>query len=173
MSGNYVLTEDVEEKLFLLIAGGNYPGVACEAVGISTNVYHNWIKRGEGRDRTRPPTSETVAFAARMRQAEALAEVKVVEEVKKGMEKDPSLGLKFLSRRWRERWGEVVTHKNDWTFHAIVSLKNGEVTWDDLKGAYNETQLAEIKARMLESGDEVEGQFTEVNQEESVESDAA
>ena len=165
------LTPEDEETLFNLVADGNYPAVACAAVGISVTQYSNWIKRGEGRSRDHAATPEYVAFATKMRQAEAKAEVHAVQKVKEGMDKNPELGLKYLGRRFRERWGEVVTHKNDWTITAITMLKNGDVKWADLQGTFDADALAEIKTRLLESGET--GEWEEVQpQDEKVEVNA-
>ncbi len=165
-----ILDPDLEEKLASLIQQGNYPETACAAVGISIQQYRMWMKRGEGKDRTKAATPEYVAFAVRMRRAEAEAEINLVKVATEGAVKDPSIAVKVLGRRFRERWGEVITHKNDWTFNAIISLKNGEVTWDDLKGTFNENQLEEIKNRLLESGEE--GEWSEIPQDAVVEQDA-
>ncbi len=162
-----ILDPDLETKLSDLIRAGNYPETACAAVGVSIQQYRQWMKRGEGRDRTRAATPEYVAFALKMRQAEAEAEINLVKVATDGAVKDPSIAVKVLGRRFRERWGEVITHKNDWTINAILSLKNGEVTWEDLKGTFNDNQLGEIRTRLLESGEE--GEWSEIPQVEVVE----
>lgn len=162
-----ILEPELEDKLYALIKDGNYATTACAAVGISAAQYNGWIKRGEGRDRGKPATPEYVAFAVKMRKAEAEAEIALVKIATDGAIKDPSIAVKVLSRRFRENWGEVITHKNDWTFNAIISLKNGDVTWEDLKGTFNETQLEEIKVRLLESGEE--GEWSEIIEPSQVE----
>lgn len=161
------LEPEIESQLAELISKGNFPSTACAAVGISYQQYNTWMKRGEGRDRGKPATPEYVAFAIRMRKAEAEAEIGLVKIATEGAIKDPSIAVKVLGRRFKENWGEVVTHKNDYTFHAIIALKNGEVTWDDLKGTFTETQLEEIKVRLIESGEE--GEWSEIKTDDVVE----
>ena len=165
-----VLTEEITEALYNLIKAGNYSSVACRALGLYPGVYSNWLRQGEGRDRRQPATPETVAFAIRMRQAEAEAEVAAVKVVVEGSIKDPTLGLKFLGRRFRNRWGEFEVHKVDWTIRAINMLKAGDVTMDDLVKTFDKPALEEIKARMLESGEEAE--WVEIEKKENAEKNA-
>lgn len=162
-----VLTPEIIEKLFDLVRAGNYPQTACRALGLNPAMFANWMRQGEGKDRHRSPSPETQAFAIRMREAEAKAEIASVETVVEGGLKDPTLALKFLSRRFRDRWGEVVEHKMDWTIRAIGMIKSGDVTWEDLEKTFDAPALAEIKARLLEEG-ATEGEFTEIENKQEV-----
>jgi hypothetical protein len=68
-----LLTPDVHQGIVSSIRAGAYDYVAAEAYGISQATFHEWIRRGEGRDRGRPRDPRYAAFAADVRQAHAQA----------------------------------------------------------------------------------------------------
>ena len=148
MTQSVKITPEIEDELYRLISAGNYPAIACQAVGIPPSLYTNWIKRGEYRDRRGDPTPDQVRFAQRMREAEALAETKVVQAITdpKTLEKYPELGLKFLSRRYKDRWGDTQEININWTLQAVQYIKDGEMTLKDLADEISPARLAEIKA---------------------------
>lgn len=156
------LTTELEDKLYALIEAGNFVDVACRAVGIFPEVYRRWIKRGEGKDRDLPSTPEYERFANRMREAEAIAETKIVQMVKDGIPKDPSLGLKFLSRRFKDRWSETVKHEVSWVIKAIHMLKTGEVTLEALQSELPADDYELVKTKYLENPT-VDGEYVEID----------
>ncbi len=96
--GSVSLTTEVEEKILALIRGGAWGYAAAEAAGVSARTYYEWLARGEGRS-ARGSTPKLVAFAKRVRQAEAEARVLAEAEVYRTR---PAL---WLSRRARSKPG--------------------------------------------------------------------
>lgn len=160
------ITPQLIETVAGLIEAGNYPKSACEASGLSYKTYLEWIKRGEGRNRHLPATPEYVAFAQRMRQAEAKAEVQVVDMVVKAIPKDPAIGLRFLGRRWKERWSESVEVNVNWLSKAILMVQNGEVTLEMLESELGPELTSEVRAQIEAPVEECE--FVEVVEENAL-----
>lgn len=159
---NDLLTPELTERIASLIESGNFPDIAAKACGISPATYRNWIKRGEGRDRNNPSSPEYVTFSNRMREAEALAESQYVKLVKDGSVKDPSLALKFLSRRFKDRWSETVKHEVSWVVKAIHMLRTGEVTLEALQGELPADDYELVKVKYLENPT-VDGEYVEID----------
>jgi len=156
------LTPELIEKIAALVEAGNFPEIASKACGIAPQIYRSWIKRGEGRDRKSPPSQEYVNFANRMEEAEAIAETKYVQLVKDGSPKDPSLALKFLSRRFKDRWSETVKHEVSWVVKAVHMLRVGDVTLEALEAELPAEDFEIVKTKYLESPT-VDGEYVEVD----------
>ena len=166
-SSSESITPEIEEKLYDLIKAGNYPSVACQAVGVSPSVYAHWIRRGEGRDRSMNGNPDQVRFARRMREAEAIAETNVVEQITKSVEKNPEMGLKFLSRRYRARWAESREININWTVKALEAIKAGELTLEDLEAEIGSEMTEKVKL-MIEAPQTVDGEYSVAPIEEQV-----
>ena len=97
------LTPDLSKKLLLLLERGNYLTVACEAVGITEKTYYNWLNWGaeEGRDVIYSQ------FRLKALAATAKSETKALEAWANAFDGDWRAAQKFLSIRFRNRWGEA------------------------------------------------------------------
>lgn len=162
------ITPDQENELYELIKAGNFPTVACQAVGLHPSTYARWIKRGEYRDREGKPTPDQVRFANRMREAEAMAETEVVKKISAAVEKDPEMGLKFLSRRFRARWAESREVNVNWTIKAVEAIKSGDLTLDDLRAELGDEMTEKVKQLLPQV---VEGEFVDAPIEAQVRDD--
>mgnify|MGYP001589622991 CR=1 FL=1 len=159
-----MIDQDTEDKLYELISQGNYPSIACQALGISQSRYSIWMRRGENKDRNAGPTPELVRFALRMREAEAKAETTAVKQITAQIEKNPELGLKFLGRRFSERWGEKKEINVSWTIRAVEMIKSGEVTLEALEAELGSQLTDKVKA-LLEAPQTIDGEFSVVKQD--------
>lgn len=165
MAQSQAITPDVEDRLVELIRQGNHPVVACQATGISPSTYNLWIRRGEYRDRGGNPTPEQVRFAKRMREAEANAETELVAIItnEDNLKKNPELALKFLARRYPDRWGEKKEININWVQKAVTYITNKEMTLQDLIDEGFGPQLVEqVKALLPPDGGTVEGTYTKI-----------
>lgn len=162
-----VVTPEIEDKLYDLIKAGNYPSIACQAVGLSPATYNHWIRRGEYRDRKASPNPDHVRFAQRMREAEAIAETEVVKKITESVDKNPEMGLKFLSRRYRARWAESREINVNWTIKAVEALKSGDLTIEDLEAEIGAEMTEKVKL-MLEAPQTIDGEYSVAPIEEQV-----
>jgi len=165
------ITPEIEEQLYQLIKAGNYPSIACQAVGLPQGTYGQWMRLGEHRSREANPTPEQVNFANRMREAEALAETIAVKQITDSFDKNPDLALKFLARRHKGRWGESREINVNWTIKALDSIKSGELTLEELELELG-TEMTDKVRKMIEAPMTVDGDFTVAPIEEEVKLDA-
>lgn len=98
-----LLTPELMNRLATLIATGNYPQVAIRAVGISTSQFRSWMILGsqasEGAYRD---------FYNVIKDAEAMAEMKMVKSWHDQMDKGYQAPRDFLARRFSSRWAERI-----------------------------------------------------------------
>ena len=100
------LTPELIEKLIPSIEAGNYIETVCQAHGISRNTYYLWLKKGES------AKAKTIYryFYDMVKDAEARAEQKLIEEWREKLKESPTNYKDFLERRYPERWGKKETH---------------------------------------------------------------
>ena len=100
------LTPELIEKLIPSIEAGNYIETVCQAHGISRNTYYLWLKKGES------AKAKTIYryFYDMVKDAEARAEQKLIEEWRDKLKESPTNYKDFLERRYPERWGKKETH---------------------------------------------------------------
>ena len=160
------LDRKLQETLIEYIRNGNHIRVACRAVGIHPGTYAKWVKWAEYKDRHNPapPPPELIAFIDKIREAEALCEAEMVGNIRSEALDDGELGLKFLSRRYPERWGErkeIHNYDKDWRVVALGMLRRGEVTLEALEESLPQELYSEV-AKMIEApqdGEIVEGEL--------------
>jgi transposase len=101
------LTPELIEKLIPSIEAGNYVETVCQAHGISRNTYYLWLKKGES------AKAKTIYryFYDMVKDAEARAEQKLIEEWRDKLKESPTNYKDFLERRYPERWGKKETVK--------------------------------------------------------------
>lgn len=164
------ITPEIEDQLYDLISAGNYPAIACQAVGVPAHIYNKWLKRGEYRDRTGNPTPDQVRFAQRMREAEAKAETTLVAAITnpKALETNPELALKFLSKRFKGRWAESKEINVHWTIKAVQAIKDGELAIEDLEAEAGIEATKQVRL-MLDGPEVVDGTFAPIEETVKVE----
>ena len=94
------------------------------------------------------PTPETESLATRIREAEAQAESNLVKYIMAKSEDDPDVALKFLSRRWPERWRErkeTVNTENTWQLQALEMIKAGTLTLEDIEESMGAELASEVR----------------------------
>ena len=105
------LTPELIEKLIPSIEAGNYIETVCQAHGISRNTYYLWLKKGES------AKAKTIYryFYDMVKDAEARAEQRLIEEWREKLQVSPTNYKDFLERRYPERWGkkDIVKHQGD------------------------------------------------------------
>lgn len=100
------LTPELIEKLIPSIEAGNYIETVCQAHGIGKVTYYRWIKKGE-----EAKTNNIYRyFWNAVRDAEARAEARLIEEWRNKLQESPTNYKDFLERRYPERWGKKETH---------------------------------------------------------------
>ena len=155
-----------QSTLLEFIRNGNHIRVACRAVGIHPSTYAKWVKWAEYKDRLNPepPPPELIAFIDKIREAEALCEVEVVKNIRSTAMDNAEIGLKFLSRRFPDRWSErkeIHNYDKDWRVVALGMLRRGEITREALEEALPKELYSEV-AKMIEApqdGEVVEGEL--------------
>ena len=160
------LDQKLQETIIEYLRNGNHIRVACRAAGISPVTYSNWVKWAEGKNRfaTKPPPPELIAFIDKIREAEALCETEIVKNVRADAMDSGELGLKFLARRYPERWGErkeIHNYDKDWRVVALGMLRRGEVTLEALEESLPKELYSEV-AKMIEApqdGEIVDGEL--------------
>ena len=162
------LDPKTQSTLLEYIRNGNHIRVACRAVGIHPNTYVQWVRWAEYKDRRNPnpPPPELIEFIDKVREAEAACEAEIVKNVRAEAMDDAEIGLKFLSRRYPERWGErkeIHNYDKDWRVVALGMLRRGEVTLEALEESLPKELYSEV-AKMIEPPQEesTEGEFKEL-----------
>jgi len=108
----YELPEDRITALLALIEVGNFFTVACRCAGVSAEVFNKWMKLGADPGSTSKSTVDPesakepyYSFARLVRQKEALAESRAVEQIQKAGDRDWRAAAHFLGTRSPNRWG--------------------------------------------------------------------
>jgi hypothetical protein len=99
-----LLTPELEGRFVGMLLKGTYRTVAARACGLSPITVERWIKRGRGKDPTRPPFPEYVRFVRLVEQAEAMVESDVTGNIVHRSKYDHNAGLAWLRTRYPERW---------------------------------------------------------------------
>ena len=107
------LTPETQAAIVAALEKGNYRATAAAAAGIHRNTLLDWEKRGESGE------EPYVDFLTAMQQAEAKAEMDLVEEIRNARPGTPGVSgadlwqakAWMLERRWGAKWsGKVKTH---------------------------------------------------------------
>lgn len=103
------LTPEIQEQFCSLISNNSHFATACKAIGIAENSIRSWIKAGademadDGVTVVRFAREPFRTFRIEVEKAQAIAELVLVDEVRKGGWKGAAW---LLSRRYGERWRE-------------------------------------------------------------------
>lgn len=93
------LTDDRARKILIALANGSYRGPAAEFAGIPEETLSRWMKR------TGEPYE---TFQKWVREAEAHAELRMVNAITSAANQRPEFAVTFLERKFPERWGRAV-----------------------------------------------------------------
>lgn len=98
------LTKEITKKICDLIEAGNFINAVCGHVGISEPTFYGWYNLGKEAGK-----GKHYDFYMAVETAKAAGEVKVVEGIVEAGKKDWRAAAWFLSRRYKERWGDKPT----------------------------------------------------------------
>ena len=93
------LTPEVQTKIVAAVRAGNYARVAAQCAGIGESTFYRWLEQGEAEEEG--PFRE---FWEAIKAAEAEAEARAVEMVRKHMKDSWQAAMTFLERRHPDRW---------------------------------------------------------------------
>lgn len=96
------LNDQLMDIFCRLVAMGNYYRACCNAVGITTETFNNWMRYGRAAVSDDDPYRR---FYIAVKRADAEAEVFAVRKWKSHFEYDYRAARDFLARRYPERWG--------------------------------------------------------------------
>lgn len=108
------------EKLVRIVAGGAHREPAAAFIGVDRATLFRWLKKGaEGLE-------PYVSFRNAMAAAESQAELTMTKVLVESGKKDPQWALKFLERRFAERWaqrnGDVPPLEPEAPVQVVVNL---------------------------------------------------
>lgn len=98
------LTPEKHEEIVRMITEGQYACTACAAVGINPATYYRWLEKGKA-DIEADTKSIYRDFCEAIDEAEAHAELRAVDTVRRHSIMDPGTAMQFLGRRFPARWG--------------------------------------------------------------------
>jgi len=106
------LTDEATDKLLSLLRAGSYVDVACDAAGVARRTFYKWWKQGDpaGSD---PAFAELREFRARVEQAKADAESRLVAVVASAARENWQAAAWQLERRYPERWARPSQRDRD------------------------------------------------------------
>jgi len=106
-----LLTEEVVERLTVMLRAGNYLHVAISAAGISRATFGTWMQRGTSK---RASDAPYVDLRKRVETARAEGEVRMVTVIARAAQNgDWRAALVLLEREFPERWGPVGVRMRD------------------------------------------------------------
>lgn len=102
------LTPEVADKVVMAVRSGAPLEVAAQSQGIAPMTFWGWMRRGEGRDPTRPALPVFAEFAQRVRAAEATAHMEFVIPIRKRAvnREDWQAAAAYLRMRWSKNYAE-------------------------------------------------------------------
>jgi len=111
------LTPDVQDRIVQAVRGGNYIQVAARYAGIGEVTFYEWLKKGE----TDVEGGIYRNFLKAIKDAEALAEIEAVAQVRLASRENWAAGMTWLERKFPQRWGrhERTEHTGDITIRVV------------------------------------------------------
>lgn len=138
------LTPEKTQEIFNLLAGGNTHDTAAALAGISEATFYNWLKRGREASEKgshRKADQPYIDFFQNVKKAEALAEAKRIEIIRKASEgngpfdnPDWKAAAWYLERRYPEKWGRrdrlkaelehsgEVTERHEYDIKQVIEI---------------------------------------------------
>jgi hypothetical protein len=102
-----LLTDAVATTICRFLRGGMSRGGAGAKAGVDRSTIAEWIRRGEGREATRPGNERFAAFAAAVHSAEADSEEIMLRRCLEST--DGRVQLALLERRHRADWQAALS----------------------------------------------------------------
>lgn len=93
------LTPELHERIVNLIKAGNYDETAIAVVGVSTNTFYEFMKKGK-----EPGRNKHTRFFTAVEKAKAWSEARDVSIITKNTEKDWRVAAWKLERKHPKRW---------------------------------------------------------------------
>ena len=165
------LTPAVQEAIVEGVRLGMSLSSAAERVGVAAATANDWMRRGEGRHRQKPPTPSFVAFAAAVKRAEAELEATMLERVHaaalSGQPQTWQAAMTLLERRFPDRYGRF-----DRTRHEhVVSVDEATEAFRSLIGTAIQFIAPERRSEFLDAITSAETAYDEPLELEAGEAD--
>lgn len=133
------LTDEITDRLVLMLRAGNYIDVACRAAGIAKATYHKWMALGRSQA---PRHTAHRLFRERVQRASSEGETVNVAVIASAARSNWQAAAWLLERQAPERWGRVSVRARD----GVAPLAVPEIaTADDPFAEIDE--LAEVRRR--------------------------
>ena len=100
------LTDELAQRMLQVIRSGGYDEAACALVGVSQQVFREWMRRGNP-EGTAPLDEPFRRFRAEVEKARAESEARSVAVIANAAPKNWQAAAWLLERRWPERWARV------------------------------------------------------------------
>jgi transposase-like protein len=98
------LTKELIKKAHGYISQGHYAIVVCSYLGISEATYYKWIQKAK-EDQQNEKQSIYVEFFESVKEAEAIAEMKHIENIKQASDEGTwQASAWYLERKHKDRW---------------------------------------------------------------------
>ena len=105
-----LLTSEVAEQMVAMLRAGNYLHVALNAVGVSRQAFHDWMRRGRS---AKPEDAEFKLLRDRVDQARAQGEARAVAQIAQAAATSWQAAAWLLERQYPDRWGRVSVRYRD------------------------------------------------------------
>lgn len=121
------LTQEVIDKVYEVLLEGNYANVACELAGICETSYYKYIREAK-KDEDAGIESIYTKFAQTIKKAEAEAEKKYLETIKKASINTWQAAAWYLERKHRQKWATrtEIEHSGDVGVRIIDDIGDEE-----------------------------------------------
>jgi hypothetical protein len=130
------LTQEVEQRIVLLLRSGNHRRTAAIVAGISPSSFHAWMAAGEKSKR-----GPFARFRRAVLQAEAQIEAQMVGIVVQKATTDVKQAKWWLTHKARKRWGDNQTQKVE-----LSGPKGGPIKVEDARATLD-ARLAALAAK--------------------------
>jgi hypothetical protein len=113
MSRKLLLTDELQKRICIYIADGNYAVTACAMAGISESVYYHWLQLGE---KGGYKNARYVEFLESIKRAEAEAEARNLRVIQVEVQnRNWCAAAWYLERKHANRWGKQDRLKTELT----------------------------------------------------------
>jgi hypothetical protein len=101
----HTLTQQIADNLVTMLSAGNYLHVALAAVSVPGQTFRDWMTKGA--TSSKPVDEPFRELRARVEQARAQGEVRLVTAIAVAAQQDWRAALALLEREFPDRWGPV------------------------------------------------------------------
>jgi hypothetical protein len=137
------LTPEIQKTILDIIRAGNYAKVACEAAGINSDTYYEWLNRGK-KDKEAGKRTIFSDFSEEIMRSAAIAEAANVARIRQAADAGTwQAAAWFLERKYGDRWG-----RNDKLRQEITGANGAPIEIDA-----REAVLEFLRRRNEESAD--------------------